>query len=367
MRSPKVSSPRGAWWASSWFRFLGPWPFRPVLTAVLLVAVNQYAVQLVAQAQDEAVGVAWFTALPVSLAQSLLLFVVLWLALLLQRRFDPGLRRPAVYFAIIALAAVVFSVVISLWLRADPIRLLTLTVRDFMAFAIATAIFGVAGDRVTRQRDRAERALEEVERQREQILVADEQARRDVADYLHDSVQADLVVLSMQLDSLAGHMPAPYADQVRSVVQELESVRLLDVRTASRRLSPDIAALGLAGALHEAAQGYAPTMRVSVDCPESLPRQRGDEQLATYRIVEQALLNAAVHGKASTCRVQVEVRSESALRVTVTNDGAPLPGVLMSGAGTAVIDAWVERCDGSWSLTQEHGEVVLDARLGVSE
>ena len=225
------------------------------------------------------------------------------------------------------------------------------------------AIFGIVGDRVARQRDRAERALEQVERQREQILVADEQARRDVADYLHDSVQADLVVLAMQLEALAGRMPSTYAEQVRSVIEELENVRLLDVRAASRRLSPDIATLGLIGALDETAQGYAHTMTVTVECPDPLPQGAGDEHLAVSRIVEQALLNAAVHGKATNCRVTVRVVSPSAIGVTIVNDGAPLLEGREPGAGMAVIDAWVERCGGTWSLNQGNGEVILDARL----
>lgn len=364
MRSPTRSSERGSRWADSWLRFLGPWPIRPIPTAILLVAVNQYAVQRSAQAEGSPVGLEWIRALPVSVAQALVLFTVMWVVSLGQKRWDPGVLRPGVYFALLGAAAVVFSALNALWLRPDPARALTTTLRDFMAFAIITAIFGIAGDRVARQRDRAERAVEEVERQRDQILLADEAARRDVADYLHDSVQADLVVLAMQLESLAAHMPPTYAEQVRSVIEELENVRLLDVRTASRRLSPDIATLGLSGALHEAAQGYASTMHVTIDCPESLPRQQGDQQLAAYRIVEQALLNAAVHGKASTCRVRVELRTPSGLRVTVSNDGVALPSERRSGAGTAVIDAWVERCDGVWSLTQERGVVVLDAQLG---
>ena len=363
MRHPTGSSERGSRWSDSWLRFLGPWPIRPIPTAILHVAVNQYAVQRSAQAEGSPVGVEWIQALPVSLAQALVLFAVLWAVSVGQKRWDPDVRRPGVYVALLVAAAVVFSALNALWLRPDPARALTTTLRDFMAFAIITAIFGIAGDRVARQRDRAEQALAEVERQRDQILLADEAARRDVADYLHDSVQADLVVLAMQLESLAAQMPPAYAEQVRSVIEELENVRLLDVRTASRRLSPDIATLGLSGALHEAAQGYAPTMQVSVDCPESLSRHHGAQQLAAYRIVEQALLNAAVHGKASTCRVTVEAGSDGVLRVKVANDGAPLPRDRASGAGSAVIDAWVERCDGAWTLSQERGEVILDARL----
>lgn len=364
MRSPTANSPHESLWARSWLRYLGPWPIRPIPTAILLVAVNQYAVQRSAQAEGSPVGQAWIQALPVSVAQSLVLFAVLWVALRLQRRWDPRLHRPVAYFASLAGAAVVFSAVNSLWLRPDPLRAVTMTLRDFIAFSIITAIFGVVGDRVARQRDRAERALEEVEKQREQILIADERARREVADYLHDSVQADLVVLAIQLEKLAERMPPTHAEQVRSVIEELENVRLLDVRTASRRLSPDIATLGLAGALHEAAQGYSPTMRVTIECPDALPRGPGDDQLAAYRIVEQALLNAAVHGKAATCRVTVETSPPTGLIVTVSNDGAALPRDRAAGAGTAVIGAWVERCGGTWSLTQGDGAVTLTAHLG---
>jgi signal transduction histidine kinase len=249
--------------------------------------------------------------------------------------------------------------------------------RNVVGALLFTGMVGFAIDQVSRQTAIAELALEQVELQREQLLQADEAARREVADYLHDTVQATLVVVGLQLRSLAEEVPGEQAAGMRSLVDELETVRMRDIRRASRQLSPDIRAIGLNGALKELASNYADTMRVRVTCEVDVPGDQAQLALAVYRIVEQGLLNAAVHGRPENCevvvtrsdqrtRIRATPRSQSQsdelpIIVTVTNDGAPLARGHSQGAGSAVIGAWVERFKGSWSLQTVDGQTQMSA------
>lgn len=341
----------------------GPWPIRPVLLAVVYGLVNQYAMVRVAEAQDAPLASAFLQAVPSTIAQAAALYIAAWAARVVQRRRDAdGVHRGA-YLLSVGIATVVFSALRLLIVRQDVERAGLIALRDFLAILIVTAVFGVAADRVTRQVRRTQEALDLVQVQRQQMLVADEQARREVAQYLHDHVQAELVVLAMQLRSQAATLPTQDAQRLISVVDELDAVRLLDVRSASRRLNPDIEAVGLPAAMRDLASGYSPTMDVVISCRHGVAARMPDLALALYRIVEQALLNAAVHGQATTCEVSISADRVGGVRLCVTNDGQPPGPAPAPGSGTAIIQAWVSRYNGEWSITHDGRQTELAVHL----
>lgn len=336
----------------------GPWPIRPAPLAVIYALINQYAMVRVAETQDASLWTAASGALPSTLSEIAALFVAAWIARALQRRFDPDIRRRSIYLLSVGVATIIFSLLRLVIIRPDVEQAGMRPLRDYLSIMILTAVLGVAADRVTRQMRRTQEALDLVQVQREQLLVADEQARQEVAQYLHDNVQADLVVLAMQLRSQAATLPKEDAERLASVVDELDKVRLLDVRSASRRLSPDIEVLGLPASLRELASGYAPAMDVVVTCPPGFTAGMPDLNLAIYRIAEQALLNAATHGHATLSEVSMNSDSFGVVRLYVTNNGQPPGPAPVSGTGTAIIQAWVSRFDGEWSIAHrgEHTE-----------
>lgn len=341
----------------------GPWPIRPGLIAVSLAFVNQYSIVRVAEATGESVTQAWTERFPQTIGQSVLIFVIASLVRVAQRRIGERAQGRAGYLISVIGISLVYSAIIALVInRTGGIGGL-FAVRNVIAIMIVSAVFGIASYRVAQEGQRAAEALDVVREQREQLLVADEFARQEVADYLHDQVQGDLVVLSLQLGSLSKELPPEFGTRLNSILEELESLRMLDIRTASRRLSPDIATVGLASALRSMATGYSSTLLIEVECPRALNRRDEQAQLAVYRIVEQALLNAALHGKATHAGIQVTESHHDSIEITVTNDGRPLPLSPEPGAGTAIIEAWVSRYDGSWTLASESGATVLRARL----
>lgn len=364
-RPPRSSAPGEVRWGERILRYcFGPWPIRPVLLAILYALVNQYAVVRAAELADLSIPSASINGLPSTLAQALALFGAAWIAGRVQRRFDPQGTRRGVYLLCLLLTDVLFSLARFLIVQPEPGQAVIIAARDYVSLLIVSALFGIAGERLADQVGRTQAALQIVESQREQLLVADEQARQEVARYLHDSVQSDLVLIAMQLRGQAAEMSPESAERISSVVDELENVRLLDIRSASRRLSPDIEALGLSGALRQLANGYAPTTAVTVECPFSLPGATPDHLLAVYRITEQALLNAVVHGRARSGTITVSLPTPGEVRLVVTNDGAPVGGT-QPGAGSAIIEAWVSRYAGTWSLGSADGRTTLVATLGL--
>ena len=364
-RRPRSSdtSAVGFWHATVRTCF-GPWPIRPAPLAVIYALINQYAMVRVAETQDASLWTAAIGALPSTLSEIAALFVAAWIARAVQRRFDPDIRRRSIYLLSVGVATIIFSLLRLVIFRPDVEQAGMRPLRDYLSIMILTAVLGVAADRVTRQMRRTQEALDLVQVQREQLLVADEEARQEVAQYLHDNVQADLVVLAMQLRSQAATLPRQDAERLASVVDELDKVRLLDVRSASRRLTPDIEALGLPASLRELASGYAPAMDVVVSCPHGIAAGMPDLSLAIYRITEQALLNAATHGHATISEVSIHADPAGGVRLRVTNDGQPPGPAPVSGTGTAIIQAWVSRFDGEWSIAQRGERTEFTALLG---
>ena len=148
------------------------------------------------------------------------------------------------------------------------------------------------------------------------------------------------------------------------MIDEIDDLRALDIRLASRKLSPDIAAIGLTATLEELFFEYRNAMEISLKIETiSIPN---DLALGFYRIVEQALLNAAVHGKAQTCQVAISKDLGGRLILTISNDGAPLSTSRVNGTGTALIESWVQKLKGNWSLESANGKTILTASVPIS-
>ena len=80
---------------------------------------------------------------------------------------------------------------------------------------------------------------------------------------------------------------------------------------------------------------------VRVDVPVSL-------RLGVYRIVEQCLLNAAMHGGAQHCDVAIS-EGPAGLAVTVVDDGSGLEPGGTPGFGTTLIDTWCRVLGATWT------------------
>jgi signal transduction histidine kinase len=238
----------------------------------------------------------------------------------------------------------------------DNLSFFNWALRLFIPLWFLNALLGLLLGRIQKQSDLAQAALQTVVKQRRLLLESEERVRGQVAAYLHDRVQTDLVSIGLRVRAAVALEPKEMAREIESAMDELERVRSEEVRSASRQLSPNLTQVDLNTALRELAGAYRPGLIIksvvsdpvaqSLRLPSELSRATG-----IYRICEQGLLNAAIHGHATECSIQVWFNSDNEFVVEIHDNGVGLPPKRVEpGMGFSVISAWVESLDGRWSL-----------------
>jgi len=175
--------------------------------------------------------------------------------------------------------------------------------------------------------DASQRTVAEKEQARfellKKLISAQEEERKRIARELHDGVGQMLTSLMVGMRTLQRSDDASPAAHRMDELCATASETLEQVRTLSRELRPSLLDdLGLAAALERYAGEFArahPTITVDLHCdlPMRLP---GPVETALYRIVQEAMTNAARHGKASTISVLVSRRA-NAVQAIVEDDG----------------------------------------------
>lgn len=346
-----------------WWRFFGPWPLQPLPLAGIVGLLS------VTVGLDTG---AWIEQWP-SVLTGAVVALVLWVLLASVRRWGSEIvARRLGYFGLFSLASLVLTTVryVSGVLpgSVDPAQ------RFFVPF-IATTLFlivvqgilGSAQARLHRENTRATEAVVALQQQQTALLKADEAVRQQVAIVLHDQVQAGLVSACLRLQTARSADESVEEQQraIGEVIRQLEQLRALDLRRAVRSLSPNLRDVDMQTSLEELADAWAPSMTVEVSIDGRVPKDR-DLRLGAYRIVEQALLNAASHGQAVQCRIDLEVTDR--LRIRVGDDGAGLPTDPTPGLGSTLLDTWCRTLNGTWRWEESPlGGVCLRAELPLPE
>lgn len=339
-------------------RIVGPWPVRPApVTAFLAVFMILWVGSYFNAAGLPLPSEAWLR-LALAVPSAVLIGAMLWA---MQRLLGDRVTRMPGYLTTIGVAVVAGAVFrvstgqLSIEVFPSPwVALAFSATRLFVFVLIAQAIMGLVTERLEAQVGRANTALDESRRLQQRLIEADERMRTQVAVLLHDRVQAGLIAACLELtdaiDPASGANPAP---AVRDVVRRLESIRDIDVRQAAHRLSPDLTSLDLRTALEDLASQYLPGMRTTVelgpDFALAVERRHLPALLAAYRLCEQSLLNAAIHGRARACRICIGVDGNT-LAVTIVDDGIGPATDRAPGLGTFVNDTWAGILGGSWSM-----------------
>lgn len=357
-----------------WYRYLGPWPLRPlavtVSLAIFYLGVSSGITFLSQRADIQALPRYTFG----TVATAAIGGGVIWCF----RRLAPTLVQTAGGYALAILVAGAMAVLFrfasgltpDIAFDQPPFVIPFAFIRAWLLILLTLALLGVAERRLRFQADRAEEALRIAREQQVQILTADEGVREQTSRFLHDRVQARLIAACLELQSIAAardHDP----ERVRGVVERLEQLRVSDVRRAARNLSPNLEEVDLLSALEALGAQYRPGMTTTVDVDASIDEERQSIDpralLGAFRIIEQALLNAAVHGRARNCTVTVHRRG-SRIEVVVTDDGVGLPAApVQEGLGSMLMTLWSRSLDGSWSWSAlPGGGTRVTADLAVS-
>ena len=356
----------------------GPWPLRPVLTWVFTSVVYQHTTTGVLVYAGDMRPIDVFSTLPQSALRGAAVIIPLLIAQYVHRRFLPDRPMSRWYYVTALLVTAAWAATIRFWIldgnlvTEDPAVYVFYLLRSIvLIFTIHTAL-GLTDARLRSQIDRADEALAMVRDQRRVVLESEERARHSVARLLHDRVQAGLVTVMLQLRGLQREVPAATSSRLGSLIEDMERLRAQDVRSASLKLSPDLGVTGLAPSLEELAATYRPAINtvIQVSVPIETWTAIGDgdpvaAQLGAYRIVEQSLLNAAVHGSATQVDVAVSAENADTVRIVVQDNGAGLHGEAVRGSGSVVIDAWTGTLGGTWSREAgDAGGVLVTALLG---
>jgi two-component system sensor histidine kinase UhpB len=156
------------------------------------------------------------------------------------------------------------------------------------------------------------------------VLRAQESERARVARDLHDEVNQALAAVSIRLAATAEGAPPEFAEELAET-QRLATQAMHELLGLARDLRP--VALddhGLLPALRTQVRLFGERFAIPTQFSADGTRMfLGEfEQLVVYRVVQEALSNAARHAHASRLRVAVTGCNEQRVRVTVTDDGS---------------------------------------------
>lgn len=173
----------------------------------------------------------------------------------------------------------------------------------------------------------------ELRASRRAIVTGREEERRRLRRDLHDGLGPVLASLALQADTareLVDNDPLETKQLLAGIMQEAQTA-VEDIRRLVYGLRPPaLDELGLVKALRQTTRTYP--MQVSIETPKPLPSLPAAVEVAAYRITQEAINNAAQHGRANHCIVTLTVDG-GALHLVITDDGIGLPENATSGVG----------------------------------
>jgi signal transduction histidine kinase len=191
------------------------------------------------------------------------------------------------------------------------------------------------GQVISRLGRRLEETQADLQRSREQVVVAREEERRRLRRDLHDGLGPTLASVTMKAEAARDLLRADpgRAETLLNDVTGQAQRAVADIRRLVYALRPPaLDELGLLSALHEQAAHFRHTsVRIRVDAPDRLPALPAAVEVAAYRIVQEALTNVVRHADARTCVIRLAL--DGALRLEICDDGRGLVDLHRVGVG----------------------------------
>ena len=197
---------------------------------------------------------------------------------------------------------------------------------------------------------------------RELLFRIDNETREEVGAWLHGTLQP-------QLTRLAKEIRTNKDTDFHSIAQKVDEIGEKYVRAYSHDLYPPGLAVSLEVALETLLEGRAElqlderltnaaNVGFAIWSPESgIPENNrilrlhlgAEISYAAYRIIEEAVANA--EKKPSTTRIIVDVQVEGEhVRISVQDNGDPIAVNVKHGLGLSVIDAFMQKFDGTLTM-----------------
>jgi signal transduction histidine kinase len=187
----------------------------------------------------------------------------------------------------------------------------------------------------------AEKHQHEISALNERLMMAQEQERIRIAGELHDGVMQDMLAVTMMLGTARRRIPD--GSDARATIDKAQQ-KLVHLGTDLRQLSHDLHPpllqdAGLSGAMRSYCEQFSATWAIPVACDadESVSELSRGASLALFRIVQEALGNAAKHAAATRIAVSL-TRVDGQVSLVVSDDGVGFaPNRLAGGGGLGLV------------------------------
>jgi signal transduction histidine kinase len=245
-------------------------------------------------------------------------------------------------------------------LQARQSRLLAISLTAALVLSLLSALYLLHLEQQGQQRyQELARSRSELEALSARLVDAQETERRSISRELHDEVGQSLGALLVEVGRLEATMPAG-ATQFKDHVDKIKSVAettVETVRNIALLLRPSMLDdLGLVAALEwqgrEVSRRSETEVEIqSVGVSETIP---DEYKICIYRLVQEALNNAASHSAAKNAKVTVEQKTNIIL-VTVSDDGRGFDPQRVRGLGLLGMEERVKRLGGKLTIDSKPG------------
>ncbi len=181
------------------------------------------------------------------------------------------------------------------------------------------------------------------------LLGEQETERARIARELHDDINQQLTILSIDLDRLrSDHLQVHSAERLSRAMETAQGIST-SVRQLSHRLHPSkLQLIGLVAALDNLRRDVSPPRLPIAFCHRDVPEEIDQNiALCLFRVAQEALLNAVRHSDAGHIWVDL-TGGPSSLALTITDDGKgfDVNGLLNAGLGLVSMRERVESVGG---------------------
>ncbi len=235
----------------------------------------------------------------------------------------------------------------------------------FMLAGLGLAIFVYW--RVTELESQASKRLEQAEHAREEaralsakLLAVQEEERKSISRELHDEVAQNLSALHLGMEDLFRRLPEAVRKSVETEAMELGRLAeetLKSTRNLSLILRPSMLDdLGLVPALRWLAREWKrrSNVAIEVEASEELDGLSEATRLCVFRVAQEAVNNAILHGAAKNVKIRANQGKEGLL-VSIQDDGKSFDAERDKGMGILGMTERVEKLGGKFSIASKSG------------
>lgn len=206
----------------------------------------------------------------------------------------------------------------------------------------------------------------QVQESRSRLMDTHESAKRAMAEELHGGVQTRLLANWIKLQEIQERLSGHDAEELGTVINELDEIRENDIRLLSHRLHPNVINLGVGAGLRSLREHYEGMVDIGLDISEKISEMEmggvskipENVCLAIYRITEMALGNVIKHARAEHCSVSLMLEDENDLHLIITDDGVGFPpdARVPSGLGITMMNDYADSLGGVLEITSLPGQ-----------